>query len=160
MQTFSDEKTFSKDLVQTLIAQLFTHPQYPTLRQSHYSEWKINFRGLNVTPISRSISCIAVSTNKKVCSKFRECALLVVAGVCVSECACAFCVVRQSSARAACCRVRTHLAPAANPAGCLCHDVSLGTRKSPQCLHSGSLPLRSQSLRALCWLCKSQFWPS
>lgn len=30
--------------------------------------------------------------------------------------------------------LRTHLAPAANPAGCLCHDVSLCTRKSPPCL--------------------------
>lgn len=51
------------------------------------------------------------------------------------------------------CRVRAQLAPAANPAGCLCHDVSLGARKSPQCLLR---QLASLTLCCLCWF--SQLW--
>lgn len=46
------------------------------------------------------------------------------------------------------CSVRAQLAPAANPAGCLCHDVSLGARKSPQCLFE---QLASLAFFCLCW---------
>lgn len=42
-----------------------------------------------------------------------------------------------------------------NSNGCLCHDVSLSTRKSPQCLHSLGLTTR----QATSWLRDSQCLP-
>lgn len=57
-----------------------------------------------------------------------------------------------------CVRVRTRLAPAANPAGRLWHDASLGTRKSPQCLHSGSLHLSLSHTRTQTLCLLKYFW--